>query len=66
MHLSDASSVDEEGLNIGDGKINFEKLNSILLSKNKRIEFITEIWEGHLNNGYFFKNSLQELTDLGW
>ena len=66
LHLSDASSVDEEGLNIGDGKINFEKLNSILLSKNKRIEFITEIWEGHLNNGYFFKNSLQELTDLGW
>ena len=36
------------------------------LAALSKIYFITEIWEGHLNNGYFFKKSLEKLTQLGW
>jgi sialic acid synthase SpsE/sugar phosphate isomerase/epimerase len=61
LHLGDASGFNGEGLQIGDGKINFKKLMSILNEKCPNASFIPEIWQGHKNNGEGFWIALERL-----
>ena len=63
LHLSDSSSSSNEGLNIGDGNIDFKFiLDNIFKSNNKEISFIPEVWQGHLKNGEGFKISLERIA----
>jgi sialic acid synthase SpsE/sugar phosphate isomerase/epimerase len=66
LHIADAEGVDGEGLQIGEGQIDFIALGDNLNSNIPKVSFIPEIWQGHKNNGEgFFKAlSLIELTPL--
>ena len=59
MHISDAKGTDGEGLQIGDGEINFKEF--FKLAKNNNASFIPEIWNGHLDDGKGFKKALEKL-----
>jgi sialic acid synthase SpsE/sugar phosphate isomerase/epimerase len=65
MHLADSSGVDGEGLQIGDGQIDFRTLHHLLQRyAPKNASFIPEIWQGHKNNGEGFWLSLDRLEDF--
>ena len=65
MHLSDSSSSSNEGLNIGDGKIDFVKTFKLIYKDSIRnISFIPEVWQGHLNQGANFKLSLVRIANF--
>lgn len=51
LHLADARGVDGEGLQIGEGDIDWEKLFQLLAVHAPKASFIPEIWQGHKNNG---------------
>lgn len=52
LHVSDAAGFDGEGLQIGDGEIDFEKLFEVL--RKNPCGIIPEVWRGHLyhNRGH--------------
>ena len=58
LHLGDASGINGEGLQIGEGEIDFVRLDKILNNKFKNIPFIPEIWQGHKNKGQGFWEAL--------
>jgi N-acetylneuraminate synthase len=61
LHIADAQGVDGEGLQIGEGEIDF----SILLRKTAElmpeVSFIPEVWQGHKNKGQGFWVALDRL-----
>ena len=61
LHLVDAEGLDGEGVQIGDGEINFSKLASQLASLAPKASFIPEIWQGHKNEGGGFWLALERL-----
>ena len=61
LHLGDASGVNAEGLQIGEGDINYERLSKILNEGCPAASFIPEIWQGHKNNGEGFWIALERL-----
>jgi len=61
-HISDGYDQSEEGLQIGEGTIDFKKICKIIKLHNKKITFIPEIWQGHTNNGEGFWKSLNLLN----
>ena len=61
LHLGDASGVNGEGLQIGEGEIDFDRLGKILNNKFENIPFIPEIWQGHKNKGQGFWEALNLL-----
>lgn len=61
LHLGDALGLNGEGLQIGDGDIDFERLNSILQRGCPQASFIPEIWQGHKNGGEGFWVALERL-----
>lgn len=64
LHLGDASGVNGEGLQIGDGDIDFERLALILAKECPRASFIPEIWQGHKNGGEGFWIALERLEKI--
>jgi N-acetylneuraminate synthase len=62
IHLSDARGVDGEGVQIGEGEINFDDLGSRLEKSAPGISFIPEIWQGHENGGRGFWTALSRLS----
>lgn len=64
LHLGDASGLNGEGLQIGDGDIDFAKLGKLLAEGCPNAPFITEIWQGHKNNGEGFWIALEKLERL--
>ena len=63
LHLGDASGVNGEGLQIGDGEIDFNRLGNILQKNCPNASFIPEIWQGHKNGGEAFWVALQKLEN---
>jgi N-acetylneuraminate synthase len=61
LHIVDAKGSDGEGIQIGDGDVDFEDLGKILGNKCKDIPFIPEIWQGHKNQGAAFWEALDFL-----
>lgn len=51
LHLADAKDVDGEGLQIGEGDIDWVNLFTILKHNSPQASFIPEIWQGHKNDG---------------
>lgn len=64
LHLGDSKGVDGEGLQVGDGDIDFIKLGRIISSKCSEASFIPEIWQGHKNGGEGFWIALERLEKL--
>jgi sugar phosphate isomerase/epimerase len=64
IHMGDANGFNGEGLQIGDGEINFERLGEILNYGCPSATFIPEIWQGHKNNGEGFWLALKKLENL--
>lgn len=64
LHLSDGAGTSGEGLQIGDGAINFVALLPILLANEPTA--IPEIWMGHHEDGLAFRLALERLTELRW
>lgn len=61
LHIADASGVDGEGLQIGDGEIDFLALAEHLDKVAPHTSFIPEIWQGHKNEGEGFWIALENL-----
>ena len=61
LHMGDAKGVNGEGLQIGEGDIDFNRLSKILDELCPKAGFIPEIWQGHKNGGEGFWNALDKL-----
>lgn len=61
LHLVDAAGVDGEGLQIGEGEIDFAALAKSLDEYCPRASFIPEIWQGHKNEGQGFWLAMERL-----
>jgi sialic acid synthase SpsE/sugar phosphate isomerase/epimerase/CBS domain-containing protein len=64
LHVSDGAGTSGEGLQIGDGSVNFVGLLPILLQAKPTL--IPEIWMGHHENGQAFRIALERLTEIHW
>ncbi len=64
LHLGDAEGVNGEGLQIGEGDIDFSRLCRILQEGCPDASFIPEIWQGHKNGGEGFWTALAQLEGL--
>ena len=64
LHLGDARGVNGEGLQIGKGDIDFNRLSKILYEHCPHASFIPEIWQGHKNRGEGFWVALDRLEQI--
>lgn len=64
LHLGDALGVNGEGLQIGEGDIDFKRLADILDKHCPEASFIPEIWQGHKNDGEGFWIALDHLENI--
>jgi len=62
-HIADASGIDGEGIQIGNGTIDFPNLLKIIKNNNLNQSFIPAIWQGHKNNGEGFWFALKKLEN---
>jgi N-acetylneuraminate synthase len=60
LHVADAAGVDGEGIQIGEGEINFERLMKLYDGFDGPI--VTEIWRGHEREGRGFKMAAEKLS----
>lgn len=62
LHIADSAGIDGEGLQIGDG----EPENTDLIKKilNYDCLKVIEVWQGHLDQGAGFRESLKRLYQL--
>src|SRR5262249_53148478 len=64
LHVSDGAGTSGEGLQVGDGTVNFVTLLPVLLERQPTL--IPEIWMGHHENGLAFRTALERLTEIRW
>lgn len=64
LHLGDAAGVNGEGLQVGDGDLDFDRLGEILALHCPKASFIPEIWQGHKNGGEGFWVALERLEGI--
>lgn len=64
LHLGDAKGLNGEGLQVGDGEIDFKRLGKILNEGCPDATFIPEIWQGHKNEGEGFWIALEKLEGI--
>lgn len=60
-HISDGTGVDGEGIQIGDGNVEFDRIYPIVNEFSPNASFIPEVWQGHKNNGEGFWISLERM-----
>lgn len=63
LHIADAAGTDGEGLQIGEGEIDFVWLGSELDMYAKNASMIPEVWQGHENEGEGFWIALERLEE---
>lgn len=63
LHLVDASGVDGEGVQVGEGEVDWPVLAEQLDRYAPYAGFIPEIWQGHKNEGEGFWTALDRLED---
>lgn len=61
LHLGDAKGLNGEGLQVGDGNLDFTRLGAILKMGCPTASFIPEIWQGHKNSGEGFWIAMERL-----
>ena len=60
-HLADAKGVDGEGLQIGEGEIDWAEVFEVIRVISPTASFIPEIWQGHKNSGEGAWRALERL-----
>ncbi|MCT1997290.1 N-acetylneuraminate synthase family protein [Brachybacterium muris] len=63
LHIVDAVGVDGEGVQVGEGEVDFRDLAERLDRLAPNAPFIPEIWQGHVNNGEGFFVALDRLQE---
>lgn len=66
LHLADAAGVDAEGLQIGDGAVDWGLVSSKMKEHCPNGSWIPEIWQGHENKGEGFWIGLDKLEKEGF
>ncbi|WP_246791499.1 N-acetylneuraminate synthase family protein [Bradyrhizobium commune] len=61
LHFGDAKGLDGEGLQVGEGEIDFDEIGRVLRKHAPAASFIPEIWQGHKNMGEGFWTALERL-----
>lgn len=61
LHLVDGTGVDGEGVQVGEGDVDWASLGRQLRRLAPEASFIPEIWQGHVNNGEGFFTALDRL-----
>ncbi|SEM34361.1 N-acetylneuraminate synthase family protein [Bradyrhizobium sp. OK095] len=61
LHFGDAKGLDGEGLQVGEGEIDFDQVGAVLRKHAPDASFIPEIWQGHKNMGEGFWIALERL-----
>lgn len=61
FHVVDATGVDGEGVQVGEGEVDFAALAEAMDRMAPGKPFIPEIWMGHVNNGQGFWHALNLL-----
>ena len=61
-HIADAKHPTDEGVQIGLGEIEFDRISNLF--KQKSAQYIPEVWNGHLDNFKGFKEALKKLENL--
>lgn len=61
LHFGDAKGLDGEGLQVGEGEIDFDEIGRVLRNHAPTASFIPEIWQGHKNMGEGFWIALERL-----
>lgn len=61
LHLVDGVGVDGEGVQVGEGDVDWAALGKQLRELTPDSSFIPEIWQGHINNGEGFFTALDRL-----
>jgi len=64
LHVADAIGVDGEGLQIGEGDMDFTAIAEVLDKTCPDASFIPEIWQGHKNEGEGSWVALERLEGL--
>ena len=64
LHIADAAGVDDEGLKIGEGEMDFQKIFALITEYCSSASWIPEIWQGHKNNGEGFWQALDSLEEI--
>ncbi len=64
LHIADGAGVDGEGLQVGEGEIDFAALGRILREGAAAAPFIPEIWQGHEDEGRGFWIALDRLEEV--
>ncbi len=62
LHVADAMGVNGEGLQIGDGTINFENLLEAITKTDAWM--LPEVWQGHKFNGEGFIKAMHKLKTM--
>jgi N-acetylneuraminate synthase len=66
LHIADALGVSGEGIQIGEGNVDFDAVREIFLSSKSGPTWIPEIWQGHLGGGGGYAEALRRLANLGF
>ena len=61
FHIADGKGVDGEGLQIGEGTVDFDKALKAINKYIPKVSFIPEVWQGHKNKGEGFWCSLDQI-----
>ena len=61
LHIVDAQGTDGEGLQIGEGNIDFPMIGDVFDKTCPTASFVPEVWQGHKNNGQGFWIALERL-----
>ena len=64
LHIADGAGISGEGLQIGDGQVDFVGLWPGLV--RTRATCVPEIWQGHHDTGSGFQIALDRLTQVAW
>ncbi len=62
-HISDGTGVDGEGIQVGEGNVDFDNIYPIINNLSPDASFIPEVWQGHKNNGEGFWVSLERMEN---
>lgn len=65
LHVVDAKGVDGEGVQIGQGDVDFHVLREMLNQYAPGVQFLPEVWQGHKNKGEGFWAALEFLEKVG-
>jgi len=63
LHIVDASGIDGEGVQIGQGDVDFINIGKVIDRLIPDVPFIPEIWQGHKQQGAGFWTALEFLEN---